>query len=312
MEEKTTGEAINDARWSLDAYFGDNTTLKVVVVVAGALLVAYVLGKVIAKIILKLTQIIAVRSDETSSEERFLKLRRIETYLSVGLVVLRFLIFVLVTMLAISLLVKDAFRPATAIGASTVFFVLAAATIGVLLRDLTAGSMMIVEKWYGVGDFIRIEPLLNVKGVVEQVTLRSTKIRDISGEVVWVHNQYIQAVSITPGGKRSQAVDIFVDNLEKAQKEIDNVIKTLRPGPTMMASPLHIVETEQISDDVWRLTVVGETAPGREWMIEQFFVNALKDADKRSRHFTILYGPLVRYADDAAERRFRRTVRVRS
>lgn len=309
---KSIDDSINGLRGFLDSFFGDNITLKVVVVVMAAFFVAYILGKLLARVILKLTQMIAVQSDETSSEERFIKLRRVETYLSVGLVLLRFIIVVAVVLIAVTLLTKDAFRPAAAIGAGTIFFVIAAATVGVLLRDLTSGSMMIIEKWYSVGDFIRVEPFINVKGVVEQVTLRSTKVRDISGEVIWMHNQYIQAVGVTPNGKRSQAVDIFVDNLEQAQKEVENVIKTLRPGPTMMASPLHIVETEQISDAVWRLTIVGETAPGREWMIQDFLVKALTEADKRNRHFAILYGPLVRYADDAAERRFRRAVRVRS
>lgn len=299
-------------RGSLDVFFGDNRLLKIVVVVAAAVLVAYILGKIAAKIIVKLTQMIAVQSDSASSEERFIQLRRVETYLSVAIAVLRFAIVVTVVLVAVELLVNDVFKPAAAIGASTVFFVLAAATIGTVLRDLTAGSMMIIEKWYSVGDFIRVEPFINVKGVVERVTLRSTKIRDISGEVTWMHNQYVQAVGVTPNGKRTQAVDVFVDNIEQAKKELDQVIKTLRPGPTMLASPLHIVETEQITDELWRITIVGETAPGREWMIDDFFVSALKEADRRSRHFSIVYGPLVRYADEAAERRFRRAVRVKN
>jgi hypothetical protein len=72
------------------------------------------------------------------------------------------------------------------------------------------------------------------------------------------------------------------------------------------------VETEQLSDKVWRITIVGETAPGREWLLEDFMANALSDAAKQSERFQILYGPMVRYADDAAERRFRRAVRIRN
>lgn len=311
--ESTTevGQALDEAQFSLDIFFGDNTTLKIIVVLLVAFLIAFIIGKILAKIILKLTQLIAVQSDEATSEERSIRLRRVETYLSVGLVLLRFTVIVLVMLIAVALLVDEPFRPATAIGAGTVFFVLAAATVGVLLRDLTSGSMMIAEKWYSVGDFIRVEPFMNVKGVVEQMTLRSTKIRDVSGEVIWMHNQYIQAVSVTPGGKRSEAIDVFVDNLEQAKKEFETMLRTLRPGPTMLASPLQIVETEQISDKVWRITIVGETAPGQEWLLEDFFVQALKEASERNRHFDILYGPMVRYSDDAAERRFRRAVRVR-
>lgn len=303
--------SIDAVKVALDTFFGDNRILKTIFVIVAAFLLAYILGRLLAKVIVKLTQLIAVRSDETSSEERFLQLRRIETYLSVSIAILRFGLVVAIVLISIQLLVNDAFRATTAIGASTIFLVLAAASLGTVLRDLTTGSMMIIEKWYGVGDFIRVEPFLNVKGVVERVTLRSTKIRDISGEIIWMHNQHIQAVSVTPNGKRTQAIDIFVDNVEQAKREFDRVVKTLRPGPTMLVSPLHIVETEQISDELWRITIVGETAPGREWMIDDFFVKALNEADRRNRHFSIVYGPMVRYADEAAERRFRRAVRVK-
>ena len=301
---------IDALRFNLDVFFGPNRILKIITVVTLAALVAYALGKLIAMVIVKLTQLVAVKSDAAANEERFFQLRRIETYLSVMIAVLRFAVVVAVVMISIELLINDAFKAATVIAASTVFIVLGAATLGPLLRDITIGATMIVEQWYNVGDFIRVEPFLNVKGVVERVTLRSTKIRDISGEVIWMHNQHVQAVAVTPRGRRSSAIDIFVDNIEMAKKEFEKVVKTLRPGPTMLVTPLHIVESEQISDNLWRITIVGETAPGREWMIEDFFVNALKAADKRNKHFSILYGPLVRYADEAAERRFRRAVRV--
>ena len=78
----------------------------------------------------------------------------------------------------------------------------------------------------------------------------------------------------------------------------------------MLVAPLHIVESEELSTDFWRMTIVGQTAPGREWLIDNFFVEALKAADKRNPNFTIVYGPVVRYADEAAEKRFRRAVRV--
>lgn len=296
---------------NLDVFFGDNRILKIVFVIGAASFFAFFFGKLVAKIIVKITQRIAVQSDLASTEERFFKLRQVETYLSVSIAVMRFFIVVAAVLIAIELLINDPFKPVTVITASTVFAVLGAATVGPLLRDITVGSAMIVEKWYGVGDFVRFEPFSNIQGVVERVTLRSTKIRDISGEIIWIHNQHVQAVSVTPNGKRTQAIDIFVDNVEQAKKEVERVVKTLRPSPTMMASPLHIVETEQITDDLWRITIAGETAPGREWMLENFFVSALKEADRRNRHFSIVYGPLVRYADEAAERRFRRAVRVK-
>ena len=78
----------------------------------------------------------------------------------------------------------------------------------------------------------------------------------------------------------------------------------------MLASPLVIASDEELAKDLWRITIMGQTAPGREWLIEEFVTNALKDADHGKKTRTIVYGPLVRFADKTAEKRFKRAVRV--
>jgi hypothetical protein len=72
-----------------------------------------------------------------------------------------------------------------------------------------------------------------------------------------------------------------------------------------------IVSGEQeFAKDLWRITISGQTAPGREWLIEKFVHDALKDADGDRKQRVIVYGPMVRYADKAAEKRYGRAVRV--
>ncbi|HET6746972.1 MAG TPA: mechanosensitive ion channel family protein [Candidatus Saccharimonadales bacterium] len=298
---------------TLNAWFAGNEPLKLIFVMIVTALLAYWLSKLIANIIIWIAKKIAGESDVASSEERFIQLRRVETYLSVSIALVRFGVVVAAVLFA-WLVLSDSkatnANAATAIGAGAIFAVLAGATIGPLLRDITAGATMIIERWFDVGDFVQIDPFMDVKGVVERLTLRSTRIRSISGEVIWLHNQHIQGVRVTPRGVRTMAIDIFVNDADKAKKSIEKLLKTLKAGPTMLATPLHIVETEKISEDFYRITIMGQTAPGREWLIDNFFVEALEKADKRNPNFGIAYGPLVRYADEAAERRFRRAVRV--
>ncbi|HEU5122165.1 MAG TPA: mechanosensitive ion channel family protein [Candidatus Saccharimonadales bacterium] len=298
---------------TLNVWFAGNEPLKLIFVMIVTAIVAYWLSKFIANSMIWVARKIAGQSDATSSEERFIQLRRVETYLSISVALVRFGVVVAAVLLAWLVLSDNTSsnaNAATAIGAGAIFAVLAGATIGPLLRDITSGATMIIERWFDVGDFVQIDPFADVKGVVERLTLRSTRIRNISGEVIWLHNQHIQGVRVTPRGVRTMAIDIFVNDVDQAKKSIEKLIKTLQAGPTMLATPLHVVETEKLASDFWRLTFMGQTAPGREWLIENFFVEALKTADKRNPNFGILYGPLVRYADAEAERRFRRAVRV--
>lgn len=287
------------------------TSFKAILTIVGVFAVAYLTTQVIAKLIVTIAKSIALRSDLTSDEERSIQLRRIETYLSVMIAFMRALVFAIAIYVVLKLLIPQRGALVTTIGAGTFFVVFANATIAPLLRDITSGVTMIIERWFSVGDFIRVEPFPNVGGVVERVTLRSTKLRGINGEIVWLHNQYIQGVKITPHGIRTVAIDIFVRNHKAGLALVEDVSRTLPTSATMLASPLVITNEEELSKDLWRITIMGQTAPGREWLIERFVAEALKDADKGRKNHIIVYGPLVRYADKVAEQRFKRAVRIR-
>lgn len=294
-------------------FFSQPNALSSVLVLITIVLVAYWLSKFIAKGIIKVAQIVAVRSDKESDEDRVIRLRQIETYLSIIVALVRVALVVFIGFVAWRI-----FSPTTssasiaAIGAGTIFIVIAGQTIGPLLRDVTAGATMIAEKWFNVGDFIKVEPFWDVSGVVERFTLRSTRIRQLSGEVVWIHNQQITAVHVSPRGVRMMAVDVFVRDRTAGERAIEHVIGTVPTGATLLARPLRIKYAERWDDELWRITVVGETPPGREWLIEKYFINALKDVDegKKKADRIFVQEPIARFADPTADRRFKRSVRV--
>lgn len=82
-------------------------------------------------------------------------------------------------------------------------------------------------------------------------------------------------------------------------------------GTLKVAKPLEIVTTEQWSDKLWHFVVVGETTPGREWLLDSYFIEALDEIDNR-RHGprTFVRKPIARFSDERAEQSFRRAVRI--
>lgn len=180
-----------------------------------------------------------------------------------------------------------------------------------VLRDITTGAAMIIEGWFHVGDFIKVEPFIDVGGVVERFTLRSTKLRSLSGEVVWIHNQQIQAVHVTPNGLRTYAVDVFTKDPERATAVLQEIIDAVPSSAALVAKPLKLGIIEEWNDGLWHIVVEGKTAPGREWLIEKFFVGAIKEVDSRKKKADriFFYEPTARYADPVAERKFKRAVR---
>ncbi len=270
-----------------------------------ALGVALLINRLITRGLFWLASIITVKPKSRSKGDHLLQVRRTETFLSVGAAVIRLVVIGLCLFLAWRV-ANPTNAPIAVIGASTFFIVLGAATIGPLLRDLTTGTSMIVEQWYNVGDHIVVDPFIEMSGVVEQINLRSTKIRALSGEMIWIHNQHIQAVRVTPRGVKTMSVDTFFSDLHKGRKLLGKVIRTMPNGATMIARPLEIKEEEE-SGGIWRITIEGQTAPGREWLIEDFAVKAITQADSKKDPL-IVHGPIVRYTDPAAERQFKHSI----
>ena len=279
-----------------------------------AIVLAYWASRFVAKGIVRFTQLIAVRSDNTASEEKTIQLRRVETYLSILTAFVRVAIIVAGAFFAWKFLANEnngTNNTIFALGAGAVIAVVAGATIGMVLRDLTAGAVMIMESWFHVGDFIRVEPYADVSGVVEQVTLRSTKLRSLNGEVIHLHNQHVMAVKVTPRGLRRIAVDVFANNKAVGRSLIEKAIETLPLGTIKVAKKPEIVSEEQWGDHLYHFTVVCETAPGREWLIENYFIDSLKEVDERRKGpKTFIRSPIARYSDPVAERSFKRAVRT--
>jgi hypothetical protein len=297
----------------IQKFLAEPNAYRSIIILIIAIVVVYWLSHFIAKAIVKLAQVVATHSDKESDDERQIRLRQIETYLSVTVAVVRVALVTIVGYIAWRMFSNSSSSSIAAIGAGTVFVVVAGQTVGILLRDVTAGATMIIEKWFNVGDYIKVEPFMDVDGVVERFTLRSTRLRRLSGEIVWIHNQQMMAVHVTPRGVRTIAVDVFVRDRVIGERAIEKIINTVPVGTTLLARPLRIKYAERWDDELWRITVVGETPPGREWLIDKYFVNALKDIDegKTKADRIFIHEPIARFSDSEADRRFKRAIRVK-
>jgi hypothetical protein len=171
---------------------------------------------------------------------------------------------------------------------------------------------MIAERWYGVGDHIVVEPFTGSGGVVEKVTLRSTKLRSVNGEAIWFHHQHIQGVRVTSAASHAIAVETFVNDPKLGRKIIEDAIKIIPSGATTIPQLLAISEVKRIDENIWRITAICEVAPFREWIVDDFAIGVIKKTDESSgMDPVIVHGPIVYYADRTAEKRYRRSATVR-
>lgn len=290
-------------QYIFNTYFNWHAILSFVICVGAALL----LGRIVSYLLRRVVVQIGAQADKSQDLRRVNLLRRYETLLVLSIAVIKVLL-ILFSLYFWWLLDHPDTQPTALIGASAILVLVLSASIGPMIGDVSAGAAMMIEEWYGVGDFIKVEPFANVEGVVERVTLRSTRIRNLNGEVVWVNNRTIQGVRLTPKGIRRLALDLFVTDLERGEKLIDKANDRLPIGPLLLVSPLRISDELQVGNNLWHITVIGETAPSREWLIENAAVDLMKELDESSKKPVIAHGPLPHYADTDAEKRFKRTI----
>ncbi len=313
----TSDQFLERAGTELTEFFTQANPYRSLLILITSLVISYWISRFVAKFIIFMAQKVAVRSDNESDALKAVRLRQVETYLGVTVAVVRVVIVAIVAYVCWRILSPvESSRlggsGAAAIGASAVFIVVAGQTLGPVLRDITSGATMIIERWFTVGDYVKIEPFWDVTGVVERLTLRSTKIRSLSGEIIWIHNQKIDGVHVTPNGVRTIAVDVLVNDKDNGHALIRSTISKLPTGHMTVAGKLKVVDTLKYTDELWMVTVQGKTVPGREWLIENYFVNQLqKENGRLLKKQRVLEGdPIVRYADPETERRFRRAIRV--
>jgi moderate conductance mechanosensitive channel len=286
-----------------DTFFNAESIFVLIV----ALVTATLLGRIVAAVLRWFTKLLSKRADKVTDLGTVNRLRRFETITVLSIALIRTLL-VLIALYFWWVYTHPHQRPTAIIGASALFVLILGGVLSPLLRDMAYGGVMMAEHWFGVGDHITIEPF-TLQGVVERVTLRSTRIRSLNGEVIWVSNQNIAAVRIAPKGLLTMALEIFVNDIQKGLDLIDETNLRLPTGPLMVVSPLTVMTQVQVGPDLWHITSLAETAPERQWLIDTFAIQVIKEIDDKSKSHVLIQEPFVRNADSEAERRFAQSIK---
>ena len=276
-------------------------------VLAASLVVALLVGKGVSIILRQVSRGFGKRADASSDLASVNRLRRLETWTILSIAILR-VIFVILGLYFWWAYAHPANRPSGIIGASALLAIVLGGVVGPLLRDFAFGSGMMAEHWFGVGDLITIVPFNDIQGVVERITLRSIRIRGLNGEVIWIANQNITAVRVAQKGVWTMAIELFANDPKKAEALIEQANALLPIGPALVAKRLGVISATQRAKDLWHITAVGETAPGREWLLQKTAIDLLKQLDEKSKTPTLITDPVARYADSQTEHQFARAI----
>jgi small-conductance mechanosensitive channel len=233
---------------------------------------------------------------------RMAAVKRQETTVGIVRTAIAYVAFALAAVLSLGQVTGGIDRLATIAGG--VFAILVAAFVAQrVLVDLIAGFTMFAERWYSVGDTVVLVAAQELQGVVEDVTLRRTKLRAVTGETINIHNSQIIAAKVLPSGVKELALELFVSDRAGGERLVEETALIVPEGPTTFARRPWIERVEEYADSLVRITVRATVTPGREWLAEDFFPDLLHE---RARDGLIVHGPVTLAVDERATRSFAR------
>lgn len=232
---------------------------------------------------------------------RMAQLKRRETQVSIIRAAITYLGFAAAAVLSAGQLIGGVDR-LTALAGASFLLILIGFAIQRVLMDIIAGLAMFIERWYSVGDTIHV-PMHDLQGIVENMSLRHTTLRTLDGEVIHIHNSQIPSVRVLPAGAKELMLEVFVTDREQGVAMLDSVASILPEGPTTFVRRPRIDRVDELSESLHRISARASVAPGREWLVDGFFADLLRE---RAEPGLIAHGPVTLAVDESAARSYAR------
>ncbi|MCL1838791.1 MAG: mechanosensitive ion channel family protein [Propionibacteriaceae bacterium] len=141
-----------------------------------------------------------------------------------------------------------------------------------LIKDFLAGISMIIEDQYGVGDLIDTG---QVTGTVEDVRLRVTQLRDISGQIWYVRNGEILRVGNHSQGWSTAIVDLPIkpeEDVSKSLAALESVADLVYADPKfadlLLDRPV-VVGVNELTPTAMTLRITAKTESNKHWNVQR-------------------------------------------
>lgn len=163
-----------------------------------------------------------------------------------------------------------------------------------LVKDVITGFFILLEDQYAVGDYIQVS---SYEGIVEELGMRVTKLRDFSGELHIIPNGEIHVVTNRTRGAMRALVSIgiaYEEDIDRAIKVIERVSKEIRDTNQFVLEGPTVLGVVALDASSVVIRVVAKTEPMEQWGVERELMKKIKEAFDRE-NIEIPYSKMVLY-----------------
>lgn len=169
------------------------------------------------------------------------------------------------------------------------------------IRDILAGIFILSENQYRVGDIVTLNGAgvsQPTSGVVEEITLRITKLRDLDGTLNIVRNGEASIITNRTYQFSSVVLDVGVaydsdiDQVEKVMNEVGDEMAEEDEFKHDIKDPIHFLRVDHFADSSITIKALGHVAPAKQWELAGEYRRRLIKAFKKA-HIEIAFPQLV-------------------
>lgn len=235
-------------------------------------LAAWIAIAMLARLVRLFSERVAVRMQDSEALKRANTLSR----------AFRYLVTVIVSLIAGMLVLAE-------LGVSVAPILGAAGVVGIavgfgaqsLVKDYFTGFFILLENQIRQGDVVEIA---GKAGVVEELTLRFVRLRDYEGDVHYIPNGLITAVTNKSRGYGQAVIDVSIGyqaSIDDALAAMKKVGEELRSDPAFapkILEDLEIAGVQRWIDSSLTLRGRFKVAPNEQWNVKREYLRRLKSA----------------------------------
>lgn len=150
-----------------------------------------------------------------------------------------------------------------------------------MVKDFLSGMLMLVEDQYGVGDIIDVG---DATGVVEAISLRTTRLRSVDGTVWHFPNGEIRRVGNMSQNWSRCVLDVGVsydanvaDAIDTLQRMLDEFAADAQ-WTTKLIGPPEVLGVENLADSSVVIRLIVTTVPAQQWKVARELRKRTKQA----------------------------------
>ena len=151
-----------------------------------------------------------------------------------------------------------------------------------LVQDVVTGFFILFENQFSVGDMVEISGQV---GIVEDIGLRTTRLRNYFGAEVIFQNRNIPLVGRFDKGAYEFNVDVAIANVEKAEQAVALLAKVgvefEKQFPEILIGTPEVKGLVELETGEWFVRLYGRLWPVQQWVIDAQMVPRIREIFKR-------------------------------